>query len=201
MKLENVKVCNVCSVSKSTNDFHKGPGAFGVNASCKPCVCARNKARSRSYKGLMMCMNSNSHQNSRDRGHVPPSFTKSELFTFIEDNGYKRLFDAWVASDYEKLLKPSIDRLDSTKPYSIGNIRLVTWDENNIAAYTERKSCKRITRQNRKIRQLTEDFEPVMEYGSISKAARDNGFCRTNINGCLQGLRELAHGFRWEYIA
>ena len=45
-------------------------------------------------------------------------------------NSYEELFDNWASSDYDAMLKPSVDRLDSYKGYTYNNIQLGTWRQN-----------------------------------------------------------------------
>lgn len=44
---------------------------------------------------------------------------------------FHKLFDAWVASDYSRKLSPSVDRIDSSLGYFIGNMRWLTHSENS----------------------------------------------------------------------
>lgn len=52
------------------------------------------------------------------------------------DNNYrekfKKLFDDYVNSNFEKMLNPSIDRIDDFKSYVFDNMQLITWEENYI---------------------------------------------------------------------
>lgn len=44
---------------------------------------------------------------------------------------YKKLYEAWVASGYDRGLAPSIDRIDSDKGYIEGNMQWLTHSENS----------------------------------------------------------------------
>ena len=44
---------------------------------------------------------------------------------------FHRLFEAWVESDYDRKLTPSVDRIDPSKGYEIGNMEWVTHSENS----------------------------------------------------------------------
>ena len=68
---------------------------------------------------------------SEKRGHEPPTFTLEELREWIfSQPNFDTLYDNWVASEYDRTLIPSCDRLDDDLGYSFSNIRLVTWKEN-----------------------------------------------------------------------
>ncbi len=194
------KECNTCAQCKILSEFSKAKSnTDGYSNRCKKCVSQRNMEYYRTEMGLIKRIYSNLKVKSRERNHDLPDFTYEELVTWIYIQNFKTIFKNWVDNNYIKDLIPSIDRLDSTIPYTLSNIRLVTWKINNEAAYSERVEGRRLTRQNRPVQQITEEGTFIHEYPSISKAARDNNFCRTNINPCLKGIRPLAHGFRWEY--
>jgi hypothetical protein len=46
----------------------------------------------------------------------------------------KELFNYWEAHHYNQRLTPSVNRIDSTKGYSIGNIEFITHSENSRLA-------------------------------------------------------------------
>jgi hypothetical protein len=48
----------------------------------------------------------------------------------ISNPDFHRLFEAWEKSGYERNLCPSVDRLDSSKGYILGNMEFVTFLEN-----------------------------------------------------------------------
>lgn len=49
----------------------------------------------------------------------------------IDHPEYNRLYDEWVASEYDRKLSPSVDRVDSTKGYRLDNMEWVTHSENS----------------------------------------------------------------------
>jgi len=192
-----VKTCNKCFETKLFKEFTFTNGK--PVAICKPCVVIKNRAFYRTELGLVTQMVNNQKECSIGRNHDLPDYTKAELTAWLYSNNYLLIHSIWKESGYLKDLKPSVDRLDSTAKYSLANIRLVTWADNNDAAYKERKSGKRKTRQNTPISQFTEGGVFIKDYPSIANAARENKFCRTNINSCVRGAREIAHGYRWKY--
>ena len=44
---------------------------------------------------------------------------------------FHSLFDCWVASGFDRKYAPSVDRVDSSQGYSIGNMEWVTHSENS----------------------------------------------------------------------
>jgi len=51
----------------------------------------------------------------------------------LSDEGFNSVYESWVASEYDRKMSPSIDRIDTGKGYTIGNIRWVTHSENSRA--------------------------------------------------------------------
>lgn len=49
----------------------------------------------------------------------------------LNDKEYKRLFEQWVSSGYDKKLSPSIDRKDTNLGYELGNMCWVTHSQNS----------------------------------------------------------------------
>jgi hypothetical protein len=44
---------------------------------------------------------------------------------------YNRLYDEWVASDYDRKLSPSVDRINPDKGYELENMQWLTHSENS----------------------------------------------------------------------
>ena len=196
------KSCKRCGSLKPVDEFSLAPRTKdGYSLLCKPCVSARNREYWRTPIGRLSQMYSAQVQVSRVRGHPEPQYTKEELLDWANRQGYQGLMGTWIQSNYDKNLIPSIDRQDPNLGYSLTNIRLVTWAENNDKAYQDRKACRHITKQNRRIRQLTLDRVPIQEFDSVASAARATGIQRTNINAMCAGRPQYKSvgGFLWEY--
>jgi hypothetical protein len=68
---------------------------------------------------------------SKRRGHSMPFYTIDELWEWTNATPkFKELWKAWKSTG-NRWHKPSIDRLDDFKPYSLDNIQWVTWEYNN----------------------------------------------------------------------
>ncbi len=195
------KTCRICKESKKLNEFSLASGNLGgYNHRCKRCVADHAKIYYKTLPGLITHIYNNEKQASRDRGHVAPRYTKKELISWLYKQNIQRQYTLWENSGYLKDLRPSIDRLNSTQPYTMRNIRLVTWKENNDAAYSERKSCKRVTAQCRSIHQLDETGNIINTFKSIALASRETGIQRTNINAACSGkITHKAGGYYWKY--
>lgn len=50
---------------------------------------------------------------------------------------FNALFSEWIDRKYKKEYKPSIDRTDCNEHYSLGNISLMTWEQNRMKGLIE----------------------------------------------------------------
>ena len=197
-----VKTCNRCNTEKELDSFSVSQrNKDGYACICKSCVSARNKEYWRTPKGRISCIFATQVSSSKQRKHSLPTYTREELIAWAYRNNLHVLHQQWEKSGYLKDYVPSIDRLDPTKEYSLDNIRLVTWKENNEKAYEDRKTCRHITKQNRRVRQLDMAGNQLSTFDSISSASRLTGITRININDVC---RKKAHcksagGYFWEY--
>lgn len=195
------KICQRCNTLKPLHEYSiNKTNRDNYSHQCKECKAEHSRNYYKTLPGLVTRIYNGEISASKQRGHSKPSYSKQELANWLYLQGLNTLFNTWVKSNYDKNLSPSVDRITSTEGYTFNNIRLVTWKENNDAAYEERKICKRITRQCKKVEQLTLTGAHIKTYLSQAHAARDTGFCRTNINHACQGHREAAHGFLWRYV-
>jgi hypothetical protein len=177
------KRCRRCEQHKSFDAFSvASSNADGYTNTCKPCVCVRNREYWRTPKGRISYIHNSQRSSSLVRNHPAPTYSITELYHWADDNGLLALVRSWAKAGYPKRLAPSVDRLDDEFGYSLTNIRLVTWEQNNEKAYADRKSCKRITKQNRKIQQLTMCGMSIATFDSIAQASRITGVTRTNIS-------------------
>jgi len=135
------RICVKCKVVKKFAEFHKSTNKkYGINNQCKACIKIRDLAYKKTFVGFMTKTYSHEKEASIQRGHIAPVYSKKSLADWIKaQSNFKPLWANWVKSDYNKMQKPSIDRIDSTKPYMFGNIQLVTWEQNEKNAQYEMK--------------------------------------------------------------
>lgn len=198
--IEQTKTCCTCSNQLKLEDFPvESRKADGRASKCKRCYSAYKKEWNRTPKGWVNAVYTNQVNNSRRRGHPRPAYTKEALLSWALTHGLAAYLQQWAASNFDPLLRPSVDRLREHEGYSLSNIRLVTWKENH-----ERNSREVIqgkaTPRTRRCRQLTLDGRVVAEYCSISEAARQNGLRRGAISNVCIGRKRKTGGFRWEHV-
>ena len=177
-----MKACTICNVTKPLNHFHaQAAGLFGVRADCKEC----RKRFDRSREGLVKKIYRHQKASSAKRGHQPPSYTLEHLTAqMLRSVDFERLYEQWVASGYDRLLSPSVDRKDNSLPYQAGNLRLVTFKENHENAV---KSMKALEFEGiaRAVDMLTFDGVFVRSFASVSEASRHFGGIPSNIVGAI----------------
>lgn len=70
---------------------------------------------------------------------------KQEFYDFsFADKAFNDLYDAWVLSNFDRKLAPSIDRIDTSKGYTLENIRWITHSENSKLGAISRHQNKNI---------------------------------------------------------
>lgn len=181
-----MKTCKDCNETKPYADFvPKASCSDGYEIRCRVCRAIRyNKADP--YKAfrkiyLSQCTNSTS------RGHPAPAYTLDQLLMWVDQQpAALPIWDAYVASNYTTGLRPSIDRLDDSKPYTLDNLQLLTWDKNRAKGAQDKKSginnsC------NRAVKALHLDGTLHKEYYSISQAVRE-------LSGNAWGICSVADG-------
>jgi len=66
---------------------------------------------------------------------------KLEFYNYsLSNDTFHFLFDVWERSEYDRKLTPSLDRVDSSKGYSLDNIEWVTHSENSRRGAVSRHS-------------------------------------------------------------
>jgi hypothetical protein len=186
------KICSICGKEKPVSEFRFSQGR--PKSYCKPCDNERNKLYRRTLLGHLHRMYNNQKRNSIQRGHSQPAYTFEELKDwFISQPNWEDLWLKWEANNYDKQLTPSIDRLDDSKGYSFDNIRLVTWEDNNL---------KEIDNKKRKVNQYDLEGEYLKTFDSISDALRYLGKSTegSNIARCCKGERKYAFDYQWRYL-
>lgn len=142
----------------------------------------------RSPKGILT--NIYSHQKSR----FPVEYTLKQLHhSFLFNEKFLRLFLEWEKKNYDKQYKPTIDRIDCKKHYTLTNIHCLTWAENR---YKQRMEFKRI--RAKEVKQIMGN-KIIKRYKSVSHAVKETGLNQSGISLCLHGRRQFCGGYKWSY--
>ncbi len=197
-----MKQCSKCKVPQEFVEFRKRAALLDGYASiCKTC----NKDAAIIAKDLPSTLATNIHSSQRYssklRKHTIPNYTNKELLEWLLlQPTFSTLHKQWIDSGHDRWLRPSCDRLDDYKPYTLDNLRLVTWIENKDKYHTDSftgintKQCTSVI-QIDKITGIE-----LATYVSVSIASRISGVRRTNISQCLTGNQNTAGGYIWKYL-
>ena len=148
-----------------------------------------------SPKGIIVRIYCNQRFNSRKKGRPEPDYTLTELRSkFMGTKSYKNIYAKWVKSGYKKKLTPSLDRIDPMEPYTLENLQVMTWDENNNKGHNE----MRIT-QGVKIIQKDMKNNIIKRFRSFADMEEITGFGYSNACSVCRGVRKHAYGFKWSY--
>ena len=194
------KKCSMCGHIKPLEHFSKDSRRRdGRIAKCKDCYSLYKNKWAKTPKGWANAVYVNQINNSKRRGHTPPSYSKKELLDWAFSNNLESLLHNWESNDFDPLLRPSVDRINESYGYTLNNIRLVTWQQNHERNSQEVLEGKP-TPRTRRCRKLSLDGQVLAEYPSVSEAARCNGLRRSAISNVCTGRKNKTGGFRWEHI-
>ena len=149
--IPNMKTCKKCNIEKNEECFGINKTKLGGrNHSCKDCLNAEQRelrARTRNSSttkyektkpGFLMRLYRN--MKSRITGVQKHNLNlyigkellpKEEFYKWaFENKDFHRLWRVWVRSEYERRLCPGVDRIDSSRGYTLDNMQFVTLSVN-----------------------------------------------------------------------
>ena len=129
----SLKNCNKCGIDKPLSEYHSHKkSADGLDYICKDCSSDVCLEWQRSKNGLVSRIYNNQRGKSKRRGHALPDYAVQQLRDWITSQVvYHTMHRAGVASNDDRNFVPSCDRIDDDKPYTLDNIQLMTWKEND----------------------------------------------------------------------
>lgn len=146
----------------------------------------------RNYRKTKKGVLTNIYNHCKSRRTV--NFTLKEFQNkYIDDKKFVELYNTWVKHNYERLYKPTVDRINCLKDYSFANIHWLSWEENR---YKQRMEFKRI--RARKIFQV-KNGKIIKEYKSQTEVLKQNKISQGNLSSCLNGKRKYCNGYEWHY--
>ena len=199
------KVCTKCKVSKPLGEFgiRKSRNNSPVSQ-CYKCLALSDEIIKKTKYGLLRNIYSEQRHSSRRRCHPMPNYVLKDFRIWaLNQPLFHILYDNWVESEFDMYLRPSFDRTDDTKGYSLDRLQLMTWANNKAKGYADIRSGKTIHKVNPQkavvgIHKITGD---KIYYHSLAEAARQLGISAGNISSCCNKKRGCytIGGYKWEF--
>lgn len=174
-----MKICKNCKLEKDLKEFSVHAACIqGVRPECK--TCYNIKAKSDIIKYVKKIYNTQK-VSSIKRNHPPPDYSLDELTEWVKSqDSLENIWSRYQESNHTRRLAPSLDRLDCNLPYTLGNLELVTWEENDRRGSEHTKSGVKLT-QHKAINAFYLDGSFYKSFVSLHEAAREVGGTPTNI--------------------
>ena len=184
-------MCRLCDEPKSGTG--KYPGLCLSHT--KGAIATADLKYQRTPNGLLRRIYAQQKRRGKNSERGEPVYTVDYLLDrYLTNRRFLRLHREWAKSGYNKTKRPCIDRINCKKPYSPGNIHLVTVAENVYKSKMEKRS-----ELSRPI-MAYKDGVPIKEYRSAYDAARKTGLCRSSIQRCVAGIYRACGGMEWRYV-
>jgi hypothetical protein len=150
----------------------------------------------RSEKGLLSTIYTEQKSSSKHRNHKPPAYTLGELTEwFYQQPNSKVLYTVWVDSNYDKWLRPSVDRLVNTLGYSLENIQLTSFRDNNQRSHNDASEGLNIVSLLKSVDQYDLKGNFIQSYKSLTKASKATGQSAGAI--CISCNNKEYHAKKW----
>jgi len=146
-------------------------------------------------KGVLTVAHNHQREMSVKRGHPMPNYSLAILHElFMDCPVFNSLYDSWVASGYDTNLRPSFDRKDCTKPYTLDNLQLMTWADNKLKGRSELIKTRRT-----QVIMCDLEGKELQRFDSTKEAALVSGCHQSSITQVCQGKLFQTSGYKWKY--
>ena len=143
----------------------------------------------RTRKGIL----TNIYQHQKARMKVEYSLRQLQE-RFVNDRRFIRLHTEWIKNNCDKQYKPTIDRINSRKNYSLRNIHCLTWAENRFkqSALDGKRGIKPAVFQ-------IMGNKVIKRFQSQRHVVKELGISQGNLSSVLNGKRKYVNGYKFIY--
>ncbi len=187
IKLE-FKICTQCHTNKELSEFYFRKDSNRYRNKCKRCCNLHNQNYYNKFPWKKV------YRNIYDRCNNP----KVDNYKYYGFKGIKCLITEeeieflWYRDKAYLMDKPSIDRKNSNKNYTLENCRFIEQGMNS-AERNQRISSKQVLQFD-----LQGNF--ITEFESVRQATNYlNKTCYSSIANCARGLVKSTYGYKWKY--
>jgi len=113
---------------------------------------------------------------------------------FLEDKKFNRLYSEWGKKGYQIQLRPSLDRINNKKDYTVENTQMLTWAENR---YKQSATDGKRGRKPRVIQMFGDKVIKVFQ--SQRQCVKELGISQGNLSAVLNKKRNFVSGYSFIY--
>jgi len=131
-----IKECTICHITRPLNKFSYDHQNEEYVDTCKLCAQLKYYNSINTKDSFIKHTYHSIKSRAKNRHCEEIDFDYKWFYEWIynNSNNFETLFNNWINSNYNKMLIPSIDRINPIKTYLKDNIQLMTWDENKKKA-------------------------------------------------------------------
>lgn len=200
-KKMKTKKCSKCKETKLTMHFYKCVSrASGVRSYCIKCTNKSGIDYSKTKQGVINKIYYNQTLSTKRKGSNFGIYNRQDFSSFaLASDKFNELFEQWVMSGHQKMLRPSFDRDNDYLGYSFDNFRRwCTWQENFDRGCADRKNGIN-NKMSKAIIGTHKITGEIIKFHSQHEASRRTGIQTQNIGKCCLGERKSAGGYKWRF--
>ncbi|MCB4211179.1 hypothetical protein IAR49_10240 [Lactiplantibacillus plantarum] len=147
-------------------------------------------------KGVITNLYQKLNKRNNNNGFGDVQFNLKDFYDWsMKDENFHRLFKIWRFDNYNKISKPSVDRINPLIGYEFYNMQWLSWNENYY------KGIYEVAKKKEKPVAMYKNNIYIGKFKSVRDAQyflglKSNG----NISMVLSGKRNLVHGYCFKYI-
>jgi len=198
-----MKMCLCCKENKRDAEF------YPTYSTCKTCTRKHRKLNPTPSKtrGTLQYFKTQtwSNINCRAINGSSPQWSHPNIRRFLEkgvrleiskDEFYKwcDLHEKEILSLYTDTSSPSVDRIDSNLHYSLDNIRIIPWKENQILGVNSH-----VLKNSKPVKGVNVETKEQITFTSRCAAQRE-GFSSHHILSCIKGERKTHANYIWSEL-